>query len=138
MAFTYKAVVENEFAEHLYPAEAELILKEGAQVMFLKNDLVQKDISMERSGGCNHWKKKKITVDCDGALIEVLKETWENSRYTLNRSDGNWSRKHWAHSLNIRYGSHGRSRYTKARASLSKSNDRCGKGIQQRTSVCSR
>jgi len=42
MAFTYKAVVENEFAEHLYPAEAELILKEGAQVMFLKNDLVQK------------------------------------------------------------------------------------------------
>ncbi len=32
--------------------------------------------------------KDKIIVDCDGTEIEVGKETWENSRYTLNRADG--------------------------------------------------
>jgi hypothetical protein len=32
--------------------------------------------------------KDKITVDCDGTNIEVGKETWENTRYTLNRTDG--------------------------------------------------
>ena len=40
--FTYKAKVENDFPENMYPVEFELNLKEGAQVMFLKNDAVQK------------------------------------------------------------------------------------------------
>ncbi|MEO6683554.1 MAG: AAA family ATPase, partial [Ginsengibacter sp.] len=39
---TYKAVIEGDFAENNYPAESELVLKEGAQVMFLKNDVVSK------------------------------------------------------------------------------------------------
>ena len=87
-AFIYKAVIENEFGEHLYPAEAELVLKEGAQVMFLKNDSVQKRYFNGKIGKVMSLEKEKVTVDCDGALIEVSKETWENSRYTLNRSDG--------------------------------------------------
>ncbi|MDE6057682.1 MAG: AAA family ATPase, partial [Muribaculaceae bacterium] len=34
----FKAQIEGDFPELIYPAEAELVLKEGAQVMFLKND----------------------------------------------------------------------------------------------------
>ncbi|MDE5871459.1 MAG: helicase, partial [Muribaculaceae bacterium] len=34
----FNAVIEGDFPELNYPAEAELVLKEGAQVMFLKND----------------------------------------------------------------------------------------------------
>lgn len=86
--FNYKAVVENDFPENMYPVEFELNLKEGAQVMFLKNDLIQKRYYNGKIGVVKELTKEKIIVDCDGTEIEVGKETWENSRYTLNRADG--------------------------------------------------
>jgi hypothetical protein len=43
-SFTYKAEVEKDFPEHIFPAEQELVLKEGAQVMFLKNDACSQKI----------------------------------------------------------------------------------------------
>ena len=86
--FTFKAVVEEDFPEHAFPAEAELVLKEGAQVMFLKNDIVAKRYFNGKIGVVNLLEKDKIIVDCDGIEIEVGKETWENTRYTLNRADG--------------------------------------------------
>ena len=86
--FKYAAVVEDEFPEHTYPAEAELILKEGAQVMFLKNDLIAKRYFNGKIGVVKLLEQNKIVVDCDGVDIEVAKETWENTRYTLNREDG--------------------------------------------------
>ena len=87
-SFSYKAIIENEFAEQFYPADAELVLKEGAQVMFLKNDLLQKRYFNGKIGIVTSLEKEKVTIDCDGVLIDVSKETWENSRYTLNRADG--------------------------------------------------
>ncbi len=86
--FTYKAEIEEDFPEHIFPAEAELLLKEGAQVMFLKNDVVAKRYFNGKIGVVKLLEKNKIVVDCDGVDIEVAKETWENTRYTLNRSDG--------------------------------------------------
>ena len=86
--FTYKAEVEDDFPEHIFPAEAELLLKEGAQVMFLKNDVVAKRYFNGKIGVVKILEKNKIIVDCDGVEIEVAKETWENTRYTLNRNDG--------------------------------------------------
>ena len=86
--FTFKADVEEDFPEHAFPAEAELVLKEGAQVMFLKNDIVAKRYFNGKIGVVNLLEKDKIIVDCDGIEIEVGKETWENTRYTLNRADG--------------------------------------------------
>jgi hypothetical protein len=87
-SFTYKAVIEEDFPEHIFPAEAELLLKEGAQVMFLKNDIVAKRYFNGKIGVVKLLEKNKIIVDCDGVDIEVAKETWENTRYTLNRNDG--------------------------------------------------
>ncbi len=86
-AFTFKAAIEEDFPEHIFPAEAELILKEGAQVMFLKNDLVAKRYFNGKIGVVKLLEHNKIIVDCDGIEIEVGKETWENTRYTLNRTD---------------------------------------------------
>jgi hypothetical protein len=86
--FIYKAVVEDDFPEAMYPVDLELNLKEGAQVMFLKNDLIQKRYYNGKIGVVKELTKDKIIVDCDGTEIEVGKETWENSRYTLNRADG--------------------------------------------------
>ena len=86
--FTYKAIIEQDFPENMYPAESELVLREGAQVMFLKNDVVLKRFYNGKIGVVKILEKEKIIVECDGTDIEVRMETWENSRYTLNRTDG--------------------------------------------------
>jgi hypothetical protein len=86
--FNYKAAVEDDFPENMYPVDLELSLKEGAQVMFLKNDLIQRRYYNGKIGVVKELTKDKIIVECDGTEIEVGKETWENSRYTLNRADG--------------------------------------------------
>ncbi len=86
--FTFKAAIEEDFPEHIFPAEAELLLKEGAQVMFLKNDVVAKRYFNGKIGVVKLLEPNKIIVDCDGVDIEVAKETWENTRYTLNKNDG--------------------------------------------------
>ena len=87
-AFIYEAEIENEFPENMFPAEASLSLKEGAQVMFIKNDSVQKRYFNGKIGTVSLLEKDKVIVNCDGDRIEVSPDTWENSRYTLNRTDG--------------------------------------------------
>ena len=86
--FIYPAKIENEFPENQYPADASLMLKEGAQVMFIKNDGVEKRYFNGKIGVVCSLENDKVVVDCGGEKIEVNKETWENSRYTLNRTDG--------------------------------------------------
>ena len=86
--FVYKAAIEDDFPEHVFPADAELTLKVGAQVMFLKNDLIAKRYFNGKIGVVQSLEKDKIIVDCDGIEIEVSRETWENTRYTLNKGDG--------------------------------------------------
>lgn len=86
--FTYNAIIESDFPENMYPADPSLALKTGAQVMFLKNDLVQKRYFNGKIGIIKLLEKDKIIVDCDGTDIQVSPETWENTRYTLNRRDG--------------------------------------------------
>lgn len=86
-AFTYTAKVDGDFPEHLYPAENELVLKEGAQVMFLKNDAEEKKYFNGKIGTVVKLEKDKIVVNSDGVDIEVRHEVWENTRYTVNRSD---------------------------------------------------
>ena len=87
-SFNYKALVQDDFPENMYPVDFDLSLKEGAQVMFLKNDLIQRRYYNGKIGVVKELTKDKIIVDCDGTEIEVGKETWDNSRYTLNRADG--------------------------------------------------
>jgi DNA-binding CsgD family transcriptional regulator len=86
--FTYKAQVVGDFPEHIYPVEAELVLKEGAQVMFLKNDAIAKRYFNGKIGVVKTLDAEKVVVDCDGEQINVGKEVWENSKYILNRNDG--------------------------------------------------
>lgn len=86
-SFVFNAEIEGEFPESMYPAGAELILKTGAQVMFLKND-PEKRFFNGKIGVVSYVDEEEVKVTCDGVEIEVLRETWENSRYTLNKSDG--------------------------------------------------
>jgi PIF1-like helicase/Helix-turn-helix domain/HRDC domain/Helicase len=86
--YIYKAEVENDFPESMYPADPSLLLKVGAQVMFLKNDPVEKRYFNGKIGVVTKLEKEKIAVECDGVEINVTQDTWENSKYNLNRADG--------------------------------------------------
>jgi ATP-dependent exoDNAse (exonuclease V) alpha subunit len=87
-AHTYNAEIEDDFPEHLNPVDRALVLKKGAQVMFMKNDAVYKRYFNGKIGVIKSLEDEKIVVECDGYDIDVPKETWENSKYTLNRTDG--------------------------------------------------
>ncbi|MGN6340856.1 MAG: helix-turn-helix domain-containing protein [Ginsengibacter sp.] len=86
-SFTYNARIEDDFPESMYPAEGSLVLKEGAQVMFLKND-TEKRYFNGKIGVVKRLDEDEIIVDCDGFEIYVSPETWENTRYNVSRNDG--------------------------------------------------
>ena len=87
-SFTYTATIKDDFPESIYPAESELVLKAGSQVMFLKNDTVEKKYFNGKIGVVKSLTSDEIIVDCDGFEINVGKETWENTRYTVSRQEG--------------------------------------------------
>lgn len=87
--FSYEAEVLDEFSDRAYPADQVLQLKEGAQVMFIRNDAAEKGKRFfnGKIGVISRLEKDKIFVQCedDSNEIEVQKEKWENIRYTLNK-----------------------------------------------------
>lgn len=86
----YSAIVEGDFPESAYPADKELELKIGAQVMFIRNDLAEKGKRFfnGKIGVVKKLEKDKITIYCkdEEKDIEVTAEGWDNIRYTLNKS----------------------------------------------------
>lgn len=84
---TFKAEVDGEFSDKALPTDPNLQLKEGAQVMFVKNDS-----GAERryfNGKLATVKKiagDDITVSFeDGEDLVLEKETWKNIRYNYNK-----------------------------------------------------
>lgn len=85
--YSFHAKIEGEFPPNIYPAEAELILKEGAQVMFIKNDTTTKKYFNGKIGIIKTLETDKIIVNSNGEDIEVFEDEWENTRYSLNPSN---------------------------------------------------
>ena len=85
---TFKAGTTGEFPEHIYPTDFLLSLKQGAQVMFVKNDSKpEKRFFNGKIGTITHFGDTFIKVRCkdDDKTIEVERETWENIRYSINK-----------------------------------------------------
>ncbi len=85
--FTFDAEVSGEFPENNYPVEAQLVLKEGAQVMFVKNDA--SGAHRYYNGRIGHVVKISsdgIEVKCPGDdnSIKVERDAWENTKYVIN------------------------------------------------------
>ena len=86
--FTFIAETEGKFPEASFPTDMELTLKQGAQVMFVKND---------SSGGHRYFNgmlgevtelsDDGIEVRCrdNGETIRLQKEEWTNARYELDK-----------------------------------------------------
>ncbi|MFC2511975.1 MAG: helix-turn-helix domain-containing protein [Prevotella denticola] len=84
-ACTFRAETDGNFPEYSYPADFNLTLKKGAQVMFIRNDNNGRYYN-GRIGHVTYVDSSKIVVLCPGddEAIEVEAETWENTKYTLN------------------------------------------------------
>ena len=86
-AYNYEATIEGDFPEMSYPTDKMLCLKEGAQVMFVKNDSSQeKRYYNGMIAKVTSLEAHKIIVKTldDGKTIEVGHETWENMKYSIN------------------------------------------------------
>lgn len=87
-AHTFTAKVEGNFPEYSFPTDGELVLKENAQVMFIKNDSSpEKRYFNGKIGVVKSIDGDEIVVEDrkTGALITVDREVWENMRYELNK-----------------------------------------------------
>ena len=85
--FWYKADVQGTFPEYSYPTSNTMILKVGAQVMFIKNDPSNRHRYYNgRIGHITYLDPDKVLVHCEGdsEAIEVEPLEWENTRYTLD------------------------------------------------------
>jgi PIF1-like helicase/Helix-turn-helix domain/UvrD-like helicase C-terminal domain len=89
-AHSFAAQIEGEFPEHLFPCDAVLHLKVGAQVMFIRND---------SEAGAYYNGKLATVKEIHGTLIMVTfrdsgqdytahRETWENIGYGVEAESG--------------------------------------------------
>jgi hypothetical protein len=86
-AQNFVATVEGDFPEYAYPTEFELSLKEGAQVMFVKNDISREKLFYNgKIGTIVSFEENTIFVKCasDPDPIAVEKAEWQNTKYTIN------------------------------------------------------
>ena len=84
----FKAEIKGTFPEYSYPTSEVLTLKEGAQVMFVKNDSSPlRQYYNGRIGQVKRIDDENIIVHCpeDNFDITVTMQEWENTRYVINK-----------------------------------------------------
>jgi ATP-dependent exoDNAse (exonuclease V) alpha subunit len=86
--YSFIAQVDGDFPENAYPAEEELQLKQGAQVMFIRNDS-DGNYYNGKLGRVEKISDGVVTVcDRDGQLIDVSPVEWPNAQYELDDDSG--------------------------------------------------
>jgi hypothetical protein len=84
----FEASVTGEFNDKAYPAEKTLTLKEGAQIMLIKNDKGEvRRYYNGKIGTIKRMAEDKLTIEFPDEPDELVleKETWKNIRYAYNR-----------------------------------------------------
>lgn len=86
----FRGQVRGDFAENALPTDSDLMLKVGAQVMFIRNDTGDKRRYYNgKLAIVSHLSEEKIFVRFeDDSEMELEQETWRNVRYTLNSDSG--------------------------------------------------
>ncbi len=85
--YTFTAEVKGEFPEYSYPTDFELVLKVGAQVMFVKNDISREKLFYNgKIGKITRIDDETIFVKCEGDydVIPVTQAEWTNNKYTID------------------------------------------------------
>ena len=85
--YTYQATVIDDFPEYIYPTEKTIQLKQGARVMFIKNDPSGEHLFFNGKMGTivtlseNHI---QVLPDDSQDPINVEQYVWENKRFKTN------------------------------------------------------
>ena len=86
----FTADIAGDFGREYYPTAIDLVLKEGAQVMLLNNDVGGRWVNgsvgrITGFGWSEESEEEVVTVELsDGVTVEVRPYTWEISRYFVN------------------------------------------------------
>ncbi len=89
--YRFLAKVSGEFPDHTFPAPDSLVLKKGAQVMFLKNDTSEDKLYYNgKIGRIVAISSGNIAIQCPGEsnVINVEPVEWENIKYTVDEAQG--------------------------------------------------
>jgi PIF1-like helicase/helix-turn-helix protein len=86
--FSFNAEITGDFNEKALPADVELRLKAGAQIMFIKNDKGEfRRYYNGKIGSISKIENDKIYASFPGEKteMEIEKEIWKNIRYHYNK-----------------------------------------------------
>jgi hypothetical protein len=86
--YTYRAYMTGKYKDNSqetkYPAEAELVLKEGGLVMMIKNDLAKRWLN-GTIASVGKLDNNFVEVIIDGRRYSVDRETWEETEYKYDK-----------------------------------------------------
>ena len=83
--FNFKAQAQGNFGKEIFPTDEFLRLKQGAQVLMIKNDSEKRWVNGS-IGKIHSIAEKKIKVFIEGKIYEVRKEKWERIQYKYDDS----------------------------------------------------
>jgi hypothetical protein len=89
---TFRGEIVDDFSDKALPTEIDLCLKEGAQVMFIKNDSgMERRYYNGRIASVKKIANEEITVSFhdSGEELVLEQETWKNIRYVYNKENDN-------------------------------------------------
>lgn len=81
--YLYEAIIDGKFEKSAYPTEENLLLKEGAQVMMIKNDSSKRWVN-GTLGVIKKLRDTDILVEIDGKDYTVGQEIWEALEFKHN------------------------------------------------------
>lgn len=85
--YTYTAEVQGDFPDYSHPTDFKLSLKEGAQVMFVKNDSSREKLYYNgKIGTVVKFEEGTIVVKCPDETMAILveKAEWQNTKYSID------------------------------------------------------
>jgi hypothetical protein len=88
--YCFDAEVSGDFPEHIYPTPGTLVLKEEAQVMFLRNDnSFEKRYYNGKIGKIKNITGRQICITCPGESEGIVVEAveWENVKYKVDEEN---------------------------------------------------
>ena len=88
-SYTFKAEIEGDFPEKIYPLDEKLTLKVGAQIMFTKNDPnAEKRYFNGKMGFIHSLSDDEIYVNFpeENLIFELEKYEWFNVKYQINEN----------------------------------------------------
>ena len=82
----FDARIEGDFPESMYPVPLRIELKEGAQIMFVRNDNENKMYFNGKLATVKEVSDSDVWVEMAGThtRYQLKRERWENKKYTVN------------------------------------------------------